>query len=394
MGIKRDFSKEAVENLKAIIKENVDNESEWGFVDWAHDFFMDDLDVNDYLNDINTYHANMCDKHDISTEKFENILENLHIIDINYANRLNSISDSFDSFYKKIINVTQMIDPSAVTLNENAYDDILNGVEKQYTTSLENLQADLNADKQELKDVDEAYEEIPWYESAGYKVLDTFNTVLDYTDYFLHGLGKGLINTGGAGMGTGGVIVVGSAAVEVSTAGGGTIVAGPGVIIGGTIFVGGGICYALGNVLYCATDGQLNSGEGYYDRAKNSKNSARNSAKNNASNNLSKLNSGESNPRISSKIKDNPSLVKEAEKMGSNERIQQEANHLIEELLNGNSNPGLGSKNLFKDVSYLRGRNGARIFYRYVNGKIEILAKASKANEQKVINILTQMYNN
>ncbi|KHD35673.1 membrane protein [Clostridium acetobutylicum] len=82
--------------------------------------------------------------------------------------------------------------------------------------------------------------------------------------------------------------------------------------------------------------------------------------------------------------------------MGSNERIQQESDHLIQELAQGNKNPGLGSKNLFKDVSYLRGRNGARIFYRIVDGKIEILAKASKAskaNEQKVISILTKMYN-
>jgi hypothetical protein len=102
---------------------------------------------------------------------------------------------------------------------------------------------------------------------------------------------------------------------------------------------------------------------------------------------------GGSNPRIISKISDNSALVKEAEKMSSNQRIQQEANHLIEELLQGNTNPGLGSKNLFKDVSYLRGRNGARVFYRNVDGTIEILGKSSKANEQKVIDILNDMYN-
>ncbi|WP_242952003.1 hypothetical protein [Clostridium felsineum] len=102
---------------------------------------------------------------------------------------------------------------------------------------------------------------------------------------------------------------------------------------------------------------------------------------------------GEDSDQILSRIADNPALTKEAEKMGSNERIQQEADHLIQELAQGNKNPGLGSKNLFKDVSYLRGRNGARIFYRIVDGKIEILAKASKANEQKVISILTKMYN-
>ena len=107
----------------------------------------------------------------------------------------------------------------------------------------------------------------------------------------------------------------------------------------------------------------------------------------------SKVTEGVGNPKITSKISDNTALVKEAEKMGANQRIQQESNHLIKELLEGNTNPGLGSKNLFKDVSYLRGRNGARVFYRNVDGTIEILGKSSKANEQKVIDILDKMYN-
>ncbi|MBQ4523013.1 MAG: hypothetical protein IJA10_08705 [Lachnospiraceae bacterium] len=78
--------------------------------------------------------------------------------------------------------------------------------------------------------------------------------------------------------------------------------------------------------------------------------------------------------------------------MGKNERIQKEANHLINELLGGNTNPGLGTQNLFKDITYLRGRNGARIFYRTTNEGCEILAKANKANEQTVINILKKLY--
>ena len=88
----------------------------------------------------------------------------------------------------------------------------------------------------------------------------------------------------------------------------------------------------------------------------------------------------------------NTVLIKAAEEMRKNERIQQETNHLINELLGGNTNPGLGTKNLFKDITYLRGRNGARIFYRTTNEGYEILAKANKANEQMVINILKKLY--
>ena len=103
-------------------------------------------------------------------------------------------------------------------------------------------------------------------------------------------------------------------------------------------------------------------------------------------------NKGDSKPELTSSIDKDPRLVKAAEEMGKNERVQQEANHLIDELLKGNENPGLGSKNLFKDVSYLRGRNGARVFYRKTATGYEILGKADKANEQTVINILKKLY--
>ena len=67
-------------------------------------------------------------------------------------------------------------------------------------------------------------------------------------------------------------------------------------------------------------------------------------------------------------------------------------NNLITEFLAGNSNPGIGSKNLFKGICYLRGRNGARVFYRITDNIVEILGKANKGNEQTVINILKKFY--
>jgi len=78
--------------------------------------------------------------------------------------------------------------------------------------------------------------------------------------------------------------------------------------------------------------------------------------------------------------------------MGKNQSVQQEADELIQKFLKGNTNPGLGSKNLFENVSYLRGKNGARVFYRMNDNKMEILGKSSKANEQTVINVLRELY--
>lgn len=43
-------------------------------------------------------------------------------------------------------------------------------------------------------------------------------------------------------------------------------------------------------------------------------------------------------------------------------KVHREINHLVEQLMHGNVNPGSGNKSLFKGVINLRGDNGARIF--------------------------------
>jgi hypothetical protein len=73
-------------------------------------------------------------------------------------------------------------------------------------------------------------------------------------------------------------------------------------------------------------------------------------------------------------------------------RIQEEVNSLIKSFLSGNTNPGLGTKHLINDIYYLRGRNGARVFFRMVDNTMEILGKAYKGNEQKVIDLVKKVF--
>ena len=96
--------------------------------------------------------------------------------------------------------------------------------------------------------------------------------------------------------------------------------------------------------------------------------------------------------RAASLIKNETALVRAAQEMGKNPVVQKEADDLILRFLNGNTNPGIGSKNLVKDISYLRGKEGARIFYRMRDGEMQILAKANKANEDAVIRIIKKIY--
>jgi hypothetical protein len=84
-----------------------------------------------------------------------------------------------------------------------------------------------------------------------------------------------------------------------------------------------------------------------------------------------------------------------AEQAGRDQRVQQEMDGLQQQLGAGNMNPGLGTKSLSgTDVYYARGRNGARLVFRNVDGGIQIVGKADKGNESAVIGRLQKLYGN
>ena len=93
------------------------------------------------------------------------------------------------------------------------------------------------------------------------------------------------------------------------------------------------------------------------------------------------------------RIKKNPALIREAERMGKDQAAQKDVNNLIEQLSLGNDNPGIGTERVkgLKNVSEARGRNEGRVYFREKDGKIEILAKSNKDNQNKVIGILQKM---
>lgn len=163
MRIIRDFSLEAVNELRGIIKKNVDEEDQFFLFDWFEDTFQkDDLDIKRYIDNVEEYHAHMVDKHIIDGEKFEGILKRVHAVDINYANRLSSISECMVAFNRKIMDIADMITPSVITLEGTEYEKLVTGARRNYgsavLTMINNIEG-LQKQMPELRD-------IPWYESA------------------------------------------------------------------------------------------------------------------------------------------------------------------------------------------------------------------------------------
>ncbi|MEM1223390.1 MAG: RHS repeat-associated core domain-containing protein [Verrucomicrobiota bacterium] len=96
---------------------------------------------------------------------------------------------------------------------------------------------------------------------------------------------------------------------------------------------------------------------------------------------------------ITSRIKENKSLVKEANKLGGGQ--QKSADNLVDQLKQGNMNPGIGTKEIkgLSGVFEARARDGARVYFRNTSeGGIEILGKSTKGNQQKVIDLIKKTF--
>jgi putative component of toxin-antitoxin plasmid stabilization module len=70
----------------------------------------------------------------------------------------------------------------------------------------------------------------------------------------------------------------------------------------------------------------------------------------------------------------------------SNKVLVKEAENLIMNLEKGNMNPGIGTKNVARDIFEARSRNGARVYFRNSGESVDILGYSDKSNQQKVIN--------
>ncbi|MER5528418.1 hypothetical protein ABT075_28180 [Streptomyces sp. NPDC002677] len=94
---------------------------------------------------------------------------------------------------------------------------------------------------------------------------------------------------------------------------------------------------------------------------------------------------------VTSALGKNSRLAELAEKPTKNEDVQREMNQLINKLLDGNDQPGKGSRALSHGIR-LRGDAGARLFFRQVDGGFEIIGKSDKPNEPNVIKELLKIY--
>ena len=159
----RDYSQKTVQELYETIRVNVDEEEQWKVFDFVEDFFMEELEIGDYINDINSYHLHMFDKHDVTTKKFDAIVEKAGKVDANYAAQIEGYCSLFGEYGKKFEDVCAMLQPEKLRLSPDKYREKLEGINTGYQNAKdthEQEQSDYEAELYEIETV--------WYK----KMLD------------------------------------------------------------------------------------------------------------------------------------------------------------------------------------------------------------------------------
>ena len=117
---------------------------------------MEELEIGDYINDINSYHLHMFDKHDVTTKKLDVIVEKAGKVDANYAAQIEGYCSLLGEYGKKFEAVCAMLQPEKLRLSPDKYREKLEGINTGYQNAKdthEQEQSDYEAELYEIETV-------------------------------------------------------------------------------------------------------------------------------------------------------------------------------------------------------------------------------------------------
>jgi hypothetical protein len=114
------------------IRECVEEEEQFSIFDSIQDFFMEDLDINQYLDNIQEYHRYMIDKHNMSSTQFDTIVERVRETDYIYGKKIAEYCRQIEAFSRRLGAVCEMIHPEQLQLTPEAYGMQMDSIVQNY----------------------------------------------------------------------------------------------------------------------------------------------------------------------------------------------------------------------------------------------------------------------
>lgn len=130
----RDFSQTALDNLLATI-DQINDEQICGVTDFLGDLwygFLDligQLDAEDNVDQISSYHKKVLDKNNTSKEELRKIFDDVHTVDTSFAVRFTSCQARLDNFKALLTSLASMFGPggsgmSAAQIQKKLFDEL------------------------------------------------------------------------------------------------------------------------------------------------------------------------------------------------------------------------------------------------------------------------------
>ena len=174
----RDFSENSKQNLLGFVSE-VENEKICDFTDWVGDRWYDfeewigQLNIRNYLNNVNEYHKKVIDKNNATQSSIKKIFDNVKLVDISYKNTLDLENTQLLQWQQYITQLSEIVNPSngrfeakymSDTLNE-----ILNDINKN---TVDVIRKSLEKDFDELTDYEKSQLIEFIYKDVRYMTID------------------------------------------------------------------------------------------------------------------------------------------------------------------------------------------------------------------------------
>lgn len=170
--MKRDFSESARQELLSLVTE-VENDKWCDFTDWMGDRWYDfegwigQLDVRDYINNVNNYHKKVIDKNNTTSTDIENIFQNVNDVSDLYKSRFIALLADLKEFNRMIKLLSTVVNPNNGKFNSEYVGNKVRDTISRYVNTSSNLEKiatdglteeDVkNMDQSKLKDLLDVY---------------------------------------------------------------------------------------------------------------------------------------------------------------------------------------------------------------------------------------------
>ena len=128
MGIKRDFTQSKIDELNKII-DYYENDGQWGACDWFGDLIADELNVSNYMNELEKYHDHVIDKHNIYKEDFQKIINDVEAFDGEFESKLSMHRGFKETVGSKLKQLAEAMNPTMITMGNIEFNKHISKVE-------------------------------------------------------------------------------------------------------------------------------------------------------------------------------------------------------------------------------------------------------------------------